>query len=134
MFVALLNLYSAIIEVRFRVNLFRVYFPTLHDVAFCILIVINVARRDFYTEGNKETILDTLFQRISIYRLSKVGVCVGIVLPSWCGSHTQLISGIKVIHQLSPFTFIIGTTSMTLINNDKVEEIALILQVIGLIG
>ena len=133
MLVALLYLDSAIIEIRLRVNLFRVYLSILHDVAFFPLIVINVTRRDVYTERNKETILNTLFQRIAIYRLPEVGIGVGIILSSWCGSHTQLISTIEILHQLSPFTFVIGTTSMTLVDNDEVEEVALILHVVWLV-
>ena len=132
-FVTLLNLYSAIIEIRLRVNLFHVYLSTLHDIAFLILVVVNVARRDVHTERNKETVFDSLFQRIGIYRLSKVGIGIGIVLSSWCGSHTQLISAVKVLHQLSPLTFVIGSTSMTFVYNNEVKEVTFILHIVWLV-
>ena len=133
MLVTLLDLDSAIIEIRLRINLLVVYLSTLHDVAFLILIVINIARRDVNTERNKETVFDSLFQRIGIYRLPEVGIGIGIYLSSWCGSHAELIGRIKIFHQFSPLAFIIGSTTMTLINDDEVEEIALILHVVGLV-
>ena len=133
MLVALLNLDSAIIEIRLRVNLFRVHLSAFHDVAFLILIVIDVARRDVHTEGYKEAVLDALFQRVGIYRISKVSVGIGIVLSSGCGCHAQLIGTVEVFHQLSPLAFVISSTSVTLIDDDEVEEVTLILHVIGLV-
>ena len=133
MFVALLNLDSPVIEIRLRVSLFRVNFSAFHDVALLILIVINVARSCVHSERHQKTVLDALFQGISIDRVPKVGIGIGVVLSSRCGGHTQLISAVEILHQLSPLTFIVGTSTMALVDDNEVKEVTLILHVIGLL-
>ena len=52
MFVTLLNLYSAIIEIRLSINLLWVNLSALYLIPFLILIVINIACCTINTEWN----------------------------------------------------------------------------------
>ena len=98
MLVALLNLYSTIVEIRLCIYLFRVYFSSFNCITSFKLIIVYIAGGNVNSEWNKETILDTLFKRIGINWLSKICLCVGIIFSSWCSRHTEVVSRIKILH------------------------------------
>ena len=77
--------------------------------------VTDVGRDIDNLERSKKSILDTLFQAISIDRLSKVINVRYLFALLWCRSHANLCSRRKVLQHFSPVTILLGTSTMTLV-------------------
>ena len=75
--------------------------------------------------GRKETLLNTLQERICIDGITEVieVICAGLRFGR--GSHTNLRGTAEILQHLTPSGIIFCTATVTLINNDEVKEIRL---------
>ena len=80
--------------------------------------VTDVGRDIDNLERSKKSILDTLFQAISIDRISKIIDIRYLFALLWCRSHANLCSRRKVLQHFSPVTILLGTSTMTLVHNN----------------
>ena len=83
--------------------------------------VTDVGRDIDNLERSKKSILDTLFQAISIDRISKIIDIRYLFALLWCRSHANLCSRRKVLQHFSPVTILLGTSTMTLVHNNEVK-------------
>ena len=133
MFVTLPDFNVTVIEILLRVGLLLVN-VALHIVVGVKLVVVNVASGNLHPIGGQETVFDALFQGVRIDRVAKIAVGVHVHIPSRGGRHSQLHGRLVILQQLPPLTLIVGSASVTLVNDDKIEKIRRILLVIGLTG
>ena len=83
--------------------------------------VTDVGRDIDNLERSKKSILDTLFQAISIDRLSKIIDIRYLFALLWSSGHTDLGCRRKVLQHFSPVTILLGTSTMTLVHNNEIE-------------
>ena len=120
-----------LVEVGFRVALLG------FDLAFDELVVrridILVERRGnlLHLEWREEAVVDAFLERIDIDRLAEVSVGVHVVFTFGSGGQAKLHRRGKVVEDAAPVAFIVGTTPMTLVDDDEVEEVRWVLAKIG---
>ena len=128
-FVAVSHHDIAVVEVALRIGLFLV------DVAFHVvvgikLIIVDIALGYPHSEGREVSVGDALFQRIAIHGIAEVLICICVFPSPRRGSHSELVSVAEVVHQPAPFALVVSTSTMALVDDDKVEEILRILHVV----
>ena len=131
--ISLSDLNLTIVEILLSIDLVNIDIA-LNIIILVILILVDVTLGNPDPEWSKISISDTLLQRISIYSIAEIIVCISIYLTTRSCSHTKLISRLEPIHQPTPLALIICTTSMTLINDDEIKEVRLILHEIWLVA
>ena len=78
-----------------------------------------------YLKRSKETVLNTIFKTVCIDRLTKITDTRLVLCFFRRGSHTNMGSRRKVFQDVSPIAIILCTSSMTLVNNNKVKVIGI---------
>ena len=115
------------VEILLSICLTLLNFACQNLILRTVDIVINGTLHFAVAEWGKESICNALFERILIYRISKVTICISIYLSSWCSSQTNLHSTVKILQYASPITLILCTSSVALVNDNQVEEVFWIL-------
>ena len=87
-------------------------------------IDIKLNSLDF--KRSQKTIIYSRFETVFIHRLSKIFISVSVFLSFWSGCHPDLHSTIKIFQNLSPISIFLGSTTMTLINNNGIKKIFLV--------
>ena len=114
------------IEVLFFI-VFRSFYLSLDD--FIIrnkLISIEGGLDAFDLKWCEESIIDTILQRIGIDRITEISIRFEIVRFFRSGCESELSRRGEIFEDRSPLRLILRTTTMTLIDDDEVEEIPLI--------
>ena len=75
------------------------------------------------SEGRQESILNALLQRILVGMIGKIEIGVHVLIHARRGGQTQLHRWLEVFQYASPITLILGSSAMTLIDDNQVEEI-----------
>ena len=84
-------------------------------------LIANVGCDVYNLERSKETVLNSVFKTVCIYRLTKIANTWLVLCFFWCCCHTYMSSRRKVFQNVSPVAIILCATSMTLINDNKVK-------------
>ena len=84
-----------------------------------------------HLKRREEAVVDAFLERVDIHWLAEVGVGVHVVFPFGCGGESELHGRGKVVEDAAPVAFIVSPTAMTLVDDDKVEEVWGILTEIG---
>ena len=73
----------------------------------------------------KETVSNTVFERICKHRLTKVGYVVvfNVFVLARCGCETELCGSGEIFQNLVPFAVGFAAASVTFVDDDKVEEV-----------
>src|SRR3990170_3975467 len=74
--------------------------------------------------GSQETVVYALPQTVGVHGVSEVLVGVLVVFPERRGCHAKLESGLEVLQYLPPVALVRRAATMTLVDDDKIEEIA----------
>src|SRR5690606_13789768 len=72
-------------------------------------------------------IVNPFLERIDIDRLPEIAVGVHVIPALGRGSQSKLHGGGEVLQNASPVTFVVRTSSMTLVDHNEVKEIRRIL-------
>src|SRR5262249_22690960 len=80
-----------------------------------------------HSEWCEEAIIDAVLEGINIHRLAEIGVGIDVFFPLGCGGESEVHDRGEIGEDVTPGAFIIGTTTMTFIDDDKVEEVGRIL-------
>src|SRR3989339_929602 len=115
--------FNNLIKIRLSVNLPFFYFSLDNLIVRNIHILIKCCFDSLYLKGREKTIVYTFLERVRINRLAKITIRIDVVFSFWCCSKSELYCRRKVLQNTSPITFIVCTTPMTLINDDKIKEI-----------
>src|SRR5262249_27742585 len=122
----LFDLYD-LVEVRFRVA-FSGLNVAFHDMVIRrVLILVERGRYLLHTEWREEAVIDALLERIGIDRAAKVGVRVHVVLAPGRRGEAELNGRSKIRENIAPGAFVVRSAAMTLVNNDKIEELGWVL-------
>src|SRR5690554_1416803 len=95
-----------------------------HGIIGSIHVIVEGCLDAFHLEWREETIVDTFLQGVDVNRFPEVAVGVHIVISFGSCCQSQLHSRAEIFHDTPPVAFIVGPTTMALIDDDKIEIIA----------
>ena len=131
--IALTDIDIAVIKVLLRIDLVFVYL-TLDIIIGVVGIGVDIAGRYADAEGGEVAILDALFEGIGVNGISEIAIGVRVLLSFRRSGHAELVGVGEIVHQLTPLALVVGTSAVTLIDDDEVEEIRGVLLIVGLPG
>ena len=71
----------------------------------------------------QEPIIYPLPQAVCVDRVSEIPIRVFVVLPQWRGCHAKLKCWLEVFEDLTPVAFVACAPTVTLVDDDEIEEI-----------
>ena len=83
-------------------------------------------------EGCEESVIDPLSEGVFVDGLAKIVVGIHIIISLWSGGESEVDGRGEVAEDLCPVAILSRTTSMTLIDDDKIKKISLVAVVIWL--
>ena len=110
-------------------SLFR--HPLNHRILTGIGVVIHRGDDLLHLKRGKITIIDPLFQRVDVNRFAEVVVGINIPFSFRRCRQPQLNGGLKIFKNEPPAALIVGTSTVTLINDDKVKEVGRVVSKAG---
>ena len=82
-----------------------------------------------YAIRRKEAVFYSLLEAIGVYRFVEIVEVIGIFLTFGRSGQTDLGSTAEIFEHLAPCGVLLGTASVTLIDDDQVEEVRVELQI-----
>ena len=123
---ALLDLDDAV-EVRLRVPLTLLDLAFNHRVVRRIHILVQGGLDLLDLKGRQETIVDAVFERVNIDRVTEVAVGVHVLTSLGRGGQAELHGRLEIFQDAAPIAFVVGATAMAFIHDDEVEKVRRIL-------
>ena len=111
------------IEVLFAIPLVHLDLSLDQDVIGSVDVVIQGGGELLDLERGEVAIVDPVFQRVDIHRFAEIDVGVGIPLTFGSGGQSELNGWPEVLHDLSPVALIVCPATVTLVDDDEVEEV-----------
>ena len=86
-------------------------------------VVVNVRSVALHLERREEAIIDAFLETVGVHRVAEIAVGVRVHIPLGRGSKTQLCGGFEILQDAAPSALVVRASPVTLIDNDKVEEV-----------
>lgn len=71
----------------------------------------------------EKAIINALTQAVLVDRITEVLIGISVVLAARRGRHPELVRRFEILQDFAPITFVPGASPVTLIHDNKIEEI-----------